>query len=32
LSWIIISALMITILYLLFSLNYYYLYKISGGV
>jgi len=31
-SFIIISALMITILYLLFSLNYYYLYKISGGV
>jgi len=32
LSFILISALMITVLYLLFSLNYYYLYKISGGV
>lgn len=32
LSFILISALMITVLYLLFSLNYYYLYKISGGI
>ncbi len=32
LSFIVISALMIFVLYLLFSLNYYYLYEISGGV
>ncbi|HPR36136.1 MAG TPA: hypothetical protein P5120_09840 [Spirochaetota bacterium] len=32
LSFLLISALMITVLYFLFSLNYYYLYKISGGV
>lgn len=32
LSFVLISALMISVLYLLFSLNYYYLYKISGGV
>ncbi len=31
-SFIFISLLMITILYLLFSLNYYYLYKIYGGI
>ena len=32
LSFILISSLVILILYFLFSLNYYYLYKISGGV
>jgi len=32
LSFLIISIILVTLLYLLFSLNYYYLYKISGGV
>lgn len=32
LSFLFISSLLITILYLLFNLNYYYLYKISGGI
>lgn len=32
LSFIMISLLMVSVLYILFNLNYYYLYKISGGV
>ena len=32
LSFLLISIILVTLLYLLFSLNYYYLYKISGGV
>ena len=32
LSFIMISIILIAVLYILFSLNYYYLYKISGGV
>lgn len=31
-SFLFISIIMISVLYILFSLNYYYLYKISGGV
>ncbi len=31
-SFILISTMMVTILYFLFSMNYYYLYKISGGL
>lgn len=31
-SFILISSIMVTILYILFSMNYYYLYKISGGL